>query len=141
MTGRCVIRNSWPSGSTYSKRVIFGVSEAGQRLHAAKPVTSAAATAAAAMGRVRFHGGLAGTLDCRAGGAAPSKTPSSASQASPMSRMRCVRSLCRQRRRSVATPGGRPAGSSVQSGSRVSTAASTSAISWPANARFPVSIS
>ena len=57
MTGRCVLGSSWPSGSTYSKRAVTGCSGVGgQKVHAARPVTSPATMAVAANGSIALPG-------------------------------------------------------------------------------------
>ncbi len=61
--------------------------------------------------------------------------------ASPMSRRRCRTSFWRQRRRRPCTARGTVGGRLVQSGSRSITAATTSAVVSPTNARRPASIS
>ena len=104
MTGRCVLGTAGPRAARSRSASIAGVCRAGQRLHAAKPVTSAATMAVSRQREQPVSRSAGATLDsCAAGEPAPSNAPSSASHTSPMSRTRCVRSLCRQRRRSVAT--------------------------------------
>ena len=66
---------------------------------------------------------------------------STSASASPISRRRRLGSFCRQRRINQATRSGVTTGSEARSGSRVITAASTSATDSPSNVRRPASIS
>ena len=116
----------------------------GLSIHAAAPTIALTTTAVATTGTARLQSGrgwIAG-----AGAAVPgtvvSNAPSSASDTSPISRTRCLRSFCRQRaqhrRHDRRHRGGQRASSPApSSGLR----ASVSETSSPSNARRPVSIS
>ena len=100
--------------------------------------SAATATAAIPACGSRFADDAAPGFVC---GAAVSNVPSRARLTSPMSRTRCLRSFCKQRRSTVTTLGGTVAGSAVQSGSLFSTDASTCDSVSPVKTGRPVSIS
>ena len=85
--------------------------------------------------------GAAAAAGPSADGEYPPSAASSASRASPMSRSRRPRVALEAAAQQPRTPGGVAAGSALQSGSRLSTAASTSLTVSPAKSRWPVSIS
>ena len=114
------------------------------RLQTARPAISAAVSATPAATNAKLGPAdrdASGTADAPVAWTPVSNAPSSASRTSPMSRMRCLGSFCKQRRRYRSTLNGTFSGNALQSGSVWSTWDSVSEMSSPVNACFPVSIS